>query len=271
MGMFQYTVDKTLLPGQLAAVFVESYEDKETLEFLDDCRRNPHTRPQLLLARLLSLALPDYEVHGLLGLYPMHLLSAAQWLQLAGGPKQKLLDIGAGQGFVTFKAKNTFKEISVTETSQSMLKILQKHGFIIYKKNLSLPLPEAEEKFDVISILNVLDRCDFPLTMLDNAVSLLKPDGLLIIATPLPLKPYVRDVGGKRDQRQALPTMADPGWERQLNFFSEKILRPARLEITRFTRLPYIWKNGQPECFSYLDDAVMVCKKQPIDQSQVLE
>ncbi len=258
--MFQYTIDKTLLPGELGNAFIEYGLDDDTEKFLDDCRRHPHSRLKLLLADLLSVFFADYEVHGMLKMYPMHLLSSAQWLQLTGGPKQKLLDVGAGQGFVTLQAKNAFKEIFVTETSRSMLKILKKHEFVVFKTDLGMELPSSNIKYDVVSILNVLDRCDFPLNMIDNAVSLLKPGGLLLIATPLPLKPYVRSARGSRPQKQPLPTINDPTWETQLNFFNEQILKKHHLEIVRFTRLPYIWKDTRPRRFTSLDDAVMVCK-----------
>ncbi len=36
-------------------------------------------------------------------------------------------------------------------------------------------------KYDAISVLNLLDRCDKPLTLLNQIKNALKPDGLLII------------------------------------------------------------------------------------------
>lgn len=46
--------------------------------------------------------------------------------------------------------------------------------------------------FDVISCLNLLDRCDAPLTMLRRIAQKLKPQsGLLVLAIVLPLKQYV--------------------------------------------------------------------------------
>ncbi len=258
--MFSYSVDKTLLSVELNESFVESLEDLETTNFLQDCRERPHSKWQLSLARLMSLVIPDYVVHGLLKLYPMHLISARQWLTLIGGLKEKLLDIGAGQGFATREARTVFKQISTTETSSSMLKILSKHGFVVFKEDLGVSIPKDMEKYDVVSILNVLDRCDFPITMLRNAASLLKEDGLLIIAIALPIKAYVRAVKGARGQLQPLPTTLDLVWEKQMDYFNEQVLKVNDLEVVRWTRLPYIWKNGKPECFSYLDDAVMVCK-----------
>ena len=219
IDMFKYTVDKTLLPAELAEVFVEYAPDKETLDFLDDCRGHPHSKFILLLTFFLSFGLADYEIHGLLKLYPMHLLSSAQWMELIDGPKDTLLDIGAGQGFVTEKAQKTFKKIFATETSSSMLKTLRKKGFVCSAQDLGTKLLPGDAKYDAIAILNVLDRCDFPLTLLKNAASLLKPDGLLLIALPLPLKPYVRTNGSKRVQKQPLPTTNDMTWENQLIFF----------------------------------------------------
>ena len=50
----------------------------------------------------------------------------------------------------------------------------------------------GSHKFDVISCLNLLDRCDEPATLLRNMKAALVPDtGRLIVATVLPFKPYV--------------------------------------------------------------------------------
>ncbi len=46
-------------------------------------------------------------------------------------------------------------------------------------------------KFDVISCLNLLDRCDQPVTFLKKIKKALKPNGLLVIALVLPFKPFV--------------------------------------------------------------------------------
>ena len=50
----------------------------------------------------------------------------------------------------------------------------------------------ATEKFDVVSCLNLLDRCDKPLTLLSNIRRVLKPvTGRVVIATVLPFSPCV--------------------------------------------------------------------------------
>ena len=48
--------------------------------------------------------------------------------------------------------------------------------------------------YDVISMLNLLDRCDLPLTLLRNIKVKVKPDsGRIIIALVLPFKPFVEN------------------------------------------------------------------------------
>lgn len=47
------------------------------------------------------------------------------------------------------------------------------------------------QKFDCVCMLNLLDRCSRPRSMLRDARAALTPDGLLIVALVLPYKPYV--------------------------------------------------------------------------------
>ena len=54
---------------------------------------------------------------------------------------------------------------------------------------------ESDVRYDVITCLNVLDRCDRPLTLLRQMRRALRPDGLLVVALVLPLSPYVEHGG----------------------------------------------------------------------------
>jgi 2-polyprenyl-3-methyl-5-hydroxy-6-metoxy-1,4-benzoquinol methylase len=51
--------------------------------------------------------------------------------------------------------------------------------------------PEAGIKFDVITCLNLLDRCDRPLSLLDELKASLSPGGRVVVALVLPFNPYV--------------------------------------------------------------------------------
>ena len=55
-------------------------------------------------------------------------------------------------------------------------------------------------KFECISLLNVLDRCDAPFTLLTQLRSLLAPGGTLVLAVVIPFRPFVED--GKRTGRR---------------------------------------------------------------------
>jgi SAM-dependent methyltransferase len=50
---------------------------------------------------------------------------------------------------------------------------------------------EAGIKFDVISCLNLLDRCDRPLSLLRDLKASLTPGGRVVVALVLPFNPYV--------------------------------------------------------------------------------
>jgi 2-polyprenyl-3-methyl-5-hydroxy-6-metoxy-1,4-benzoquinol methylase len=45
--------------------------------------------------------------------------------------------------------------------------------------------------FDLVACLNLLDRCDKPLSILHSIKKVLKPGGRVIVAAVLPFKPYV--------------------------------------------------------------------------------
>ena len=47
--------------------------------------------------------------------------------------------------------------------------------------------------YDVICCLNVLDRCDCPLTMLRQMHRKLAPGGLLLLAVVMPVEPFVEN------------------------------------------------------------------------------
>jgi len=50
---------------------------------------------------------------------------------------------------------------------------------------------DTDKRFDVVSCLNVLDRCETPLSLLNNIKRVLRSDGIAIISFVIPFKPYV--------------------------------------------------------------------------------
>lgn len=48
----------------------------------------------------------------------------------------------------------------------------------------------THEKFDVVSCLNLLDRCSDPVKLLDDMKNAVKPDGRIVVALVLPYRPF---------------------------------------------------------------------------------
>lgn len=257
-----YSINKHLLPDVLKESFIEFSEDSATQDFIIQQPKKSLSFFKSIFESLLSLILPAYEVEGLLRLEPMYLLSEEQWRLLL---KEKiggvLLDVGAGQGFMTSKAKSIFKKIYTTETSHSLARRLRQQGFECFEKDLGETISFIDQRFDAISFLNVLDRCDYPLSLLKNCISLLKPNGYLLIASPLPLYPYVRKVIYNKRPRQSLPQITSEIWEECLIHFYEQVIQKNNLEVVRWTRLPYVWKGTGNSYIESFDDVVMVCRK----------
>ena len=121
----------------------------------------------------------------------MFVFSKSQFRQLmnidVSWTADTLLDLGSGDGRVTAVMANYFKTVYVTEQSPSMRWRLRAQQFQV------LELDDwADKTYDVVSCLNLLDRCDKPLTMLADIRKALDPNrGRLIVAVVLPFRPCV--------------------------------------------------------------------------------
>lgn len=254
---FEYECDRARLGARLAGQFAPLAADQERDQWLADLGARPHGAFVTQLARGLSSFASIYDVHGWLGIYPMHLLSRAQWRALLGdGPFEHLLDIGAGAGYVTEGARELFQHVTCTETSRAMQRRLRSRGFDVHTGALaSLP----ERAFDVVSCFNVLDRTARPHPLLREAALRLTHAGRLLIAVPLPLSPHVHVAGGTVSPDERLPTTAQ-SWEGAARALTEQVIEPAGLTVERLSRVPYL-SRGDSACPLYtLDAGVWVCR-----------
>lgn len=262
--MFPYGIRRDLLPAELRDAVIPFREDAELREFVRSCRESPHSLEEIARERELASRVPAFEAHGRLGMFPMHLLSRAQWgalvpLRLRGGA---LLDIGAGQGFVTEKARRLFSRIVATEVAPSLVERLRERGFEAYEADLATEeAPFPDEGFEVVSVLNVIDRCDRPYDLIARAAEHLRPGGLLILADPLPFSQQVRGIGLPGTPAQALPRAEGGSWEEHLSRFIEDALLPLGLRIRRVSRLPYLSKNSAERPIVAHDDFLVVCER----------
>lgn len=99
-----------------------------------------------------------------------------------------LLDIGCGEGFFLFNASKAGYATKGVELSQDAAAYARREfGLDVEAKPFEeMQLPE--NYFDVITMWQVLEHLPYPLTALKEIHRILKPDGLLVVATP--------DIGG---------------------------------------------------------------------------
>ena len=169
-----------------------------------------------------------------------------------------LLDLGAGDGKVTSVMANYYQKVYVTEMSSVMRKLLAKNGYFV------LEIDEWHQNgltYDLISCLNLLDRCDKPLTMLSQMKSCLKPEsGRIILGLVLPFSQYVESNVKSDHKPSEIISMEGDCFESQMNSLKNNVLTPNGLIIERWTKLPYLCEGDLDLTFYWLYDVVMVLK-----------
>lgn len=96
--------------------------------------------------------------------------------------KGKLLDIGCGVGIFLDLMKEKGYEVYGQDISTFAVKYCEEKGYKIFKGNfLGIKI---SEKFDVITMFDVIAHLQQPLEYLKKCKKLLKPKGVLIIKTP---------------------------------------------------------------------------------------
>lgn len=98
--------------------------------------------------------------------------------------KGKLLDIGCGDGLFLSLAKKNGWEAEGTELSAWAAPYIKKtYDITVYQGDLST-LPLAQEHYDVITSWHSIEHMPDPLGMLNKVSTLLKKDGMAVIACP---------------------------------------------------------------------------------------
>jgi len=111
--------------------------------------------------------------------------------------------------------------------------------------------------FDVISCLNVLDRCDRPLTLLRQMRDTLTPNGTIIVAVVYPFRPFVED-GAKRLRPTEHVVAPSTCIEDYIEYFTYHVFQPAGLRVAAFSRTPYLCEGDMFEPYYLLHDVVFV-------------
>eukprot|EP00299_Pterocystis_sp_00344_P007876 c2754_g1_i2.p1 GENE.c2754_g1_i2~~c2754_g1_i2.p1 ORF type:complete len:265 (+),score=47.50 c2754_g1_i2:236-1030(+) len=222
-------------------------------------------------AHVLKKFMSVTDTNAFLGRGQMFVFSQMQFRRFLPGSTNfgSLLDIGAGDGEVTLKMSPLFKQVVTTEVATHMCRRLNSKGLnCIQTCSLSqttFPVPG----FDVISCLNVLDRCDTPLKLLDEMKSLLNESGTIVLAVVLPWCPFVENGTQQRKPTQILdipPGCPCQGVKRMsfegcVCYFVQRVLEPSGLTVSCVSRVPYLCKGDDYRPYYILDDAIFICHK----------
>lgn len=254
-----------LLGDKLKSLFVQSALDSDTSTFLKrSVEKSGWLFTQLyhsFVSTVLSPVVSRTSINGFLGRGSMFVFSSLQFQQLLSvGPDwraERLLDLGAGDGGVTQVMGPHFKQVYATEVSLPMKWHLQRKNYKL------LGIEEWQHtgfKYDLISCLNLLDRCDDPLALLQDIRTALVPrTGRLVLAAVVPFQPYV-EVGGQWQRPKEHLKIKGRTWEEQVSALSTQVFERAGFQVEALTRLPYLCEGDMYNDYYHLDDAVFVLK-----------
>ncbi|KAK3581155.1 hypothetical protein CHS0354_024687 [Potamilus streckersoni] len=261
---YWYSVDTSQFPVDICNKFVQCQQDNETTQFLNNCYEKAdwlftQIRDSFVKS-ILSWFMTSTSINGLLGRGSMFVFSKAQLQRLLNidinWREESMLDLGAGDGMVTAQMAIHFRTVYATEASHPMLKRLQQKGYRILDLN---EWDDGSRTFDLIGCLNLLDRCDKPVSILHSMKKALSQNGRVIVAVVLPFEPYVElSTDGHRPTE--VIHLQGQTFEEQVVSLVKDVFEPAGFELEHFTRLPYLCEGDMYHSFYVLDDAVFVLK-----------
>ncbi|KAH9187259.1 hypothetical protein AeNC1_010769 [Aphanomyces euteiches] len=311
-----YSVDVNKIGDDLRSKFIPLDRDDETQEFLNSCfETGVYNMVASTLSTFLNMFYSVTDTNGMLDRGQMFVVSSANVSKLfkfpqGYSPAGKLLDIGAGDGNVTARLAPFVKTVYSTEVSIPMVRALNArdfqyvltflvgsrfHSSATHTTDLSHPDVVAQGPYDFISLLNVLDRADKPLTLLHQIHNLLSPnarqhtfaiasiDGELgsLVDCHRPailgivcnihvvdlLSPCSVEVGTQKlPPTEELPMAGGlcaegSSFEDGARIIAEKVFRPCGFEVDAFSRVPYLCRGGVSQPYYVLSDALFTLKK----------
>eukprot|EP00050_Salpingoeca_kvevrii_P022351 m.124979 g.124979 ORF g.124979 m.124979 type:complete len:501 (-) comp9684_c0_seq2:19-1521(-) len=264
---YPFDCNRDSLPEFLRPRFILNSYDEGMRDFMQRCedRSNScyaHTIDTLGFW-LLSPWFCVTTVNGLLKRGRMFVLSQEQFrthLDFPDPPRplsfkrQRLMDIGAGDGGVTELLAPMFEEVHVTETNTVMRYRLRQRGFQCFSPEEWV---RTTVKYDIITCLNVLDRCDKPITLLSDMRSRLTPKGRIVIALVLPFRPFVEN--GKEKLPPSEPMIVTGrNFEQWVVSLACDVFLPVGLQIEAFSKTPYLCEGDMNQAYYSLHDGIFV-------------
>eukprot|EP00944_MAST-04C_sp_MAST-4C-sp1_P013125 g13125.t1 len=275
----KYGINESVMKPHILKMFVQSAIDKETEVFLETYCSETESSVRSALATMARKFMSQTDTNAFIGRGQMFVFSAAQLESLLANAFEKdriatissgmLLEIGAGNGDVTEKYQKFVRHITATEVSKYMVKLLEKKDCIDrVVETGSLNSFDVNEKFQIISCLNVLDRCDKPSQLLKDIHARLDPqNGILVVAIVLPWCPFVEN--GTRKDCPTEDLEMDGGrcrtrntFEEAVNVIVDNVFLKHGFVVKSWTRVPYICAGDTYQKYYVLSDALFVLECQ---------
>jgi 2-polyprenyl-3-methyl-5-hydroxy-6-metoxy-1,4-benzoquinol methylase len=254
-----YDVDDQRLGSRYAARFVTLDADTDTLAFVTDERVRRHGIIRWTARTMARSMVGAFSANAMFDTYPLFMLSEVQWAQLLRPyVRGRLLDVGAAAGHVTTKLAPLFDDVTATDVSRPMVRRLRALGLSASVLDLATA-PAPGGPYDTVALLNVLDRCARPLTLLDAAVDSLTPHGTLVVSMPLPYEPCWYDGPVAKDPLERLP-VGGRTWEDGATTLAETLERSG-LTVQAITRAPYLSGGDRHNPLYVLDAAIIVATR----------
>ena len=287
----------------------ELYYDDETASFCNDTPRMPYIKYKLRrylqrLWRLLHWGASDQDVAGWLRGNPMYVLSSTHVGLLLDNvfptasttdtsQRLRMLDVGAGDGAVTqrFVAAMTTMLSNTTTTGTEIDKKGSPHvtcveistglqSLIRQQRRWKAPSGEAlcnevlgelpsSSSFDLVTMLNVLDRVHDPASFLARVQQLVQPGtGRLVLAQVSPYRASVATGTGWEKGRKAFRALKsefrdDRYVKRDARVWIREILEPHGWVVESVSKVPYLSMRHAfaSTKFAILTDLVFVLQR----------
>jgi 2-polyprenyl-3-methyl-5-hydroxy-6-metoxy-1,4-benzoquinol methylase len=108
--------------------------------------------------------------------------TALSEIRVTNGAARRLLDIGAGQGVLLEEARSIGYEAEGIDVCEALVRRAQARGLPV--ACMRAEDLDARERFDVITMTDVIEHVPAPRRLLASAFRALKPGGRLIVYTP---------------------------------------------------------------------------------------
>lgn len=251
MKKWYYKCYTKKLHSELKTVFRQKNATRATQQFVER-KTFFYGLKFILFVALSALKLNHYYIMGLLW-YKTFLFEKDFVREVLGAKKKNLLDIWAGSGTITENFEDFVEKICCQEPSHSFQKILKKRWYIIVEE-------QSTEKYEVITLFNVIDVCSHPEKIIESAKKHCDKNGIIIISLPFPV--CARSWNNKNIRKtNQLSQPKDMIFEEAVSDFYIHFLKQHTLRVTYFTRLPYIVSLPETQKTAIYDNGLFVCQK----------